>query len=860
MSPPAPPTELVPSERAVVLLSCALSALGSGLLVATHALWPDLRSRARRLLLFLSLADLLSAVSYFYGVLQDFEGPSWDCVLQGALSTFANTSSFFWTVAIALYLYLSIVRTSRGPGDGRLLWAFHVVSWGVPLVITVAAVALKKIGYDASDVSVGWCWVDLEAEDRVLWLLLTGKAWELLAYVTLPVLYLLIRKHIRRARLTPVLALATLIAAFGSSFQYGYNVAVINSPAKLMKAFYNETYYDRISEYISEFSLTLLWSVSVSMFPFGGFLGSLMVGPLVNKLGRKGTLLFNNIFSIVPAILMGCSEVARSFEMIIVARLLVGICAGLSSNVVPMYLGELAPKNLRGALGVVPQLFITVGILAAQILGLRSLLANEEGWPTLLGVTGVPAALQLLLLPFFPESPRYLLIQKRDEAAAKTGTAFPGEATRVAASSPGGGARDSAPGGPSAPPPSAEGPARLGRRGRRDAGDPGGGQGREGRGLHLRAEAAPEEVAAVAGHLRRRPHGRPAAVGSERDLLLRRPDLPERWGESTGRAVCDGGHGRGQRADDRLRRFRGGASGEESPAPPRFLHLLHRLLRADGRPGSAGHNILDALRQHRVHHLLCHRTCPWAQYVPQSWFCGLTAPSCTTSPRNFWPELLREAPGRGEFGPNGFSACVLVAEGFGRSMTRARTVKQPVEAETRCPCGWRRASYRWSWAPFRDITGCRLLCPTLARCLLTLLLHETRSPGDALLCLGPGASGACTGRASRTLCGLLGRQGRQLFLFSPRPYPCTAHHRDLPAVLPAGRLHGGGQCPLALQLHCGLDLPIHPSGPRSLQLYRFCRDMSSHHHLHLPGCTRDQVQDLHRNQSDLHQDEQSVRG
>ncbi|XP_066874187.1 solute carrier family 2, facilitated glucose transporter member 5 isoform X4 [Kogia breviceps] len=172
----------------------------------------------------------------------------------------------------------------------------------------------------------------------------------------------------REGRLTPVLALATLIAAFGSSFQYGYNVAVINSPAKPMKAFYNETYYDRISEYISEFSLTLLWSLSVSMFPFGGFLGSLMVGPLVNKLGRKGTLLFNNVFSIVPAILMGCSEVARSFEMIIVARLLVGICAG---------------------------------------------------WPTLLGVTGVPAALQLLLLPFFPESPRYLLIQKKDEAAAK---------------------------------------------------------------------------------------------------------------------------------------------------------------------------------------------------------------------------------------------------------------------------------------------------------------------------------------------------------------------------------------------------------------------------------------------------------
>lgn len=48
----------------------------------------------------------------------------------------------------------------------------------------------------------------------------------------------------------------------------------------------------------------------------------------LSVLCRKGTLLFNNIFSIVPAILMGCSDVARSFEMIIVSRLLVGICAG----------------------------------------------------------------------------------------------------------------------------------------------------------------------------------------------------------------------------------------------------------------------------------------------------------------------------------------------------------------------------------------------------------------------------------------------------------------------------------------------------------------------------------------------------
>ncbi|XP_075898627.1 solute carrier family 2, facilitated glucose transporter member 5 isoform X1 [Nelusetta ayraudi] len=223
----------------------------------------------------------------------------------------------------------------------------------------------------------------------------------------------------RRGRLTVVLALATLISAFGSSFQYGYNVAVVNSPSVHMKQFYNNTHLERYGRPMEDSLLTLLWSLSVSMYPLGGFFGSLMVAPLANKLGRKGTLLFNNIFSIVPAVMMGCSEIAKSFEIIIAARFIVGICAGLSSNVVPMYLGELAPKNLRGALGIVPQLFITIGILCAQVIGIRQILGNNTGWPLMLGLTGIPAAIELILLPFFPESPRYMLIQRGDEKTAK---------------------------------------------------------------------------------------------------------------------------------------------------------------------------------------------------------------------------------------------------------------------------------------------------------------------------------------------------------------------------------------------------------------------------------------------------------
>uniref|UniRef100_A0A671PHF0 Solute carrier family 2, facilitated glucose transporter member 5 n=1 Tax=Sinocyclocheilus anshuiensis TaxID=1608454 RepID=A0A671PHF0_9TELE len=201
----------------------------------------------------------------------------------------------------------------------------------------------------------------------------------------------------RERLMTLTLAAASLIAGFGSSFQYGYNVAVINSPAPEMKLFYTRIYEDRYGP-MSDNLLTLLWSVTVSMYPLGGFFGSLMVAPLVNKFGRS-----------FPLNCIGF----RIFHL--------SVWISLSSNVVSMYLGEIAPKNYRGAIGIVPQLFITIGILVAQVFGVRNILGNMEGWPIMLGLTGIPAAIELLLLPFFPESPRYMLIQKGDEKTARKG-------------------------------------------------------------------------------------------------------------------------------------------------------------------------------------------------------------------------------------------------------------------------------------------------------------------------------------------------------------------------------------------------------------------------------------------------------
>ncbi len=80
-----------------------------------------------------------------------------------------------------------------------ILWFVGLCQLGHSFSHHCGSPVLHKIGYDASEVSVGWCWVNIQAEDHVLWMLLTGKIWEFIAYVTLPVLYILIKIHIHNA-------------------------------------------------------------------------------------------------------------------------------------------------------------------------------------------------------------------------------------------------------------------------------------------------------------------------------------------------------------------------------------------------------------------------------------------------------------------------------------------------------------------------------------------------------------------------------------------------------------------------------------------------------------------------------------
>ncbi|VDL69847.1 unnamed protein product [Nippostrongylus brasiliensis] len=83
------------------------------------------------------------------------------------------------------------------------------------------------------------------------------------------------------------------------------------------------------------------------------------------------------------------------------------------SNVLcPIYLTEVSPINLRGAIGSVHQLVITIAILVSQILGLPQIFGTTDGWPLIFWFIVVPAFLQIICLKFVPESPRFTLCMR----------------------------------------------------------------------------------------------------------------------------------------------------------------------------------------------------------------------------------------------------------------------------------------------------------------------------------------------------------------------------------------------------------------------------------------------------------------
>ncbi|KAM1001588.1 hypothetical protein TB2_007951 [Malus domestica] len=178
--------------------------------------------------------------------------------------------------------------------------------------------------------------------------------------------------------------LSTLVAVCGS-YEFGCCVGY-SSPTQ--------------SAIREDLNLTLAeYSVVGSILTIGAMVGAITIGPIADFLGRKGALRVSSAFCFAGWLAIYFSEGVLSLD---IGRMASGYGMGAFSYLVPVFIAEIAPKNLRGRLTAVNQLMICVGSSVSFIIGV------VVSWRALALIGIVPCAVSIFGLFFIPESPRWL--------------------------------------------------------------------------------------------------------------------------------------------------------------------------------------------------------------------------------------------------------------------------------------------------------------------------------------------------------------------------------------------------------------------------------------------------------------------
>jgi sugar porter (SP) family MFS transporter len=203
------------------------------------------------------------------------------------------------------------------------------------------------------------------------------------------------------ARSTAYPVRISLIAALGG-FLFGFETAVISGAEKTVQQLWS------LSPFLQGFT--------VASSLIGTVIGSLITSVPAQKFGRKKTLTVIALLYLLSAI--GCAT-TYTWELFILFRFIGGIAVGASSVVGPMYIAEVSPAHMRGRLAGSFQLMIVTGIFVAYLTNFQFVDYGENSWRWMLGIMVVPALMFAILLRFVPESPRWLVLNNRDEEAAK---------------------------------------------------------------------------------------------------------------------------------------------------------------------------------------------------------------------------------------------------------------------------------------------------------------------------------------------------------------------------------------------------------------------------------------------------------